>query len=57
MEYMKTLPDKFFDLAIVDPPMGLVINSKAESLAKMQFNDIVKKGWEEKYQIKFILII
>lgn len=23
MEYMKTLPDKAFDLAIVDPPYGL----------------------------------
>lgn len=23
MEYMKTLPDKAFDLAIVDPPYGI----------------------------------
>ena len=23
MEYMKTIPDKFFDLAVVDPPYGL----------------------------------
>jgi site-specific DNA-methyltransferase (adenine-specific) len=23
MEYMKTLPDKVFDLAIVDPPYGI----------------------------------
>lgn len=22
MEYMRTLPDKFFDLAVVDPPYG-----------------------------------
>lgn len=22
MEYMKTLPDKYFDLAVVDPPYG-----------------------------------
>ena len=27
MEYMKTLPDKFFDLAVVDPPYGIGINS------------------------------
>jgi len=30
LEFMKTLPDKFFDLAIVDPPYGLgesVVNS------------------------------
>lgn len=26
MEYMKSLPDKFFDLAIVDPPYGIDIN-------------------------------
>ena len=25
MEYMKTVPDKFFDLAIVDPPYGIGI--------------------------------
>jgi len=23
MEYMKTIPDKFFELAIVDPPYGM----------------------------------
>ena len=23
MEYMKTVPDKFFDIAIVDPPYGI----------------------------------
>ena len=22
MEYMKSIPDKFFDLAVVDPPYG-----------------------------------
>lgn len=30
MEYMKTVPDKYFDLAVVDPPYGLgsaVVNS------------------------------
>lgn len=26
MEYMKTIPDKYFDLAIVDPPYGVDIN-------------------------------
>lgn len=25
MEYMKTLPDKAFDLAVVDPPYGIGI--------------------------------
>lgn len=27
MEYMKTLPDKVFELAIVDPPYGISINN------------------------------
>ena len=27
MEYMKTLPDKAFELAIVDPPYGIGISS------------------------------
>lgn len=26
MEYMQTLPDKAFDLAVVDPPYGININ-------------------------------
>ena len=26
MEYMKTVPDKYFDLAIVDPPYGIGVN-------------------------------
>lgn len=26
MEYMKNVPDKFFDLAIVDPPYGIGVN-------------------------------
>ena len=31
LEYMKTVPDKFFDLAIVDPPYGAsdAINPKS----------------------------
>jgi len=27
MEYMKSIPDKYFELAIVDPPYGIDINS------------------------------
>lgn len=27
MEYMRTLPDKAFDLAVVDPPYGISINN------------------------------
>lgn len=40
MEYMATLPDKAFDLAIVDPPYGIDIN-KSGRLVK-------EKGWEYK---------
>ena len=28
MEYMATVPDKYFDLAIVDPPYGIGASSK-----------------------------
>ena len=27
MEYMKTVPDKYFDLAVVDPPYGIGVMS------------------------------
>lgn len=47
MEYMKTLPDKFFDLAIVDPPYGIGDKFKGGKSGKMQFNDIVNKGWDK----------
>jgi len=36
MEYMKTLPDKYFDLAIVDPPYGIGVD-------KMNMFDGAKK--------------
>lgn len=28
MEFLKTVPDGFFDLAVVDPPYGLGITGK-----------------------------
>lgn len=34
MEYMKSLPDKAFDLAVVDPPYGLGIDGQKESINK-----------------------
>ena len=42
MEYMKTLPDKYFDLAIVDPPYGIGISSNPIRQKKK------KKKWDEK---------
>lgn len=33
MEYMRGLPDKAFDLAIVDPPYGIGIDGQKEQLS------------------------
>lgn len=41
MEYMKTLPDKAFDLAIVDPPYGIGISSNP---VRQQHS---KKNWDK----------
>ena len=32
MEYMATVPDKYFDLAIVDPPYGIDMGNKINSV-------------------------
>lgn len=39
IEYMKTLPDKFFDLAIVDPPYGDALGGGVRDFASMQETD------------------
>ena len=44
MEYMKTLPDKAFDLAVVDPPYGISITDSGR-LKKYNKN---KKRWDDK---------
>jgi len=44
MEYMATLPDKAFDLAIVDPPYGLNIAATG-SIGRDKFTP---KTWDEK---------
>ena len=46
MSYMATLPDKAFDLAIVDPPYGIWERFKGGKTGKMQFNEIVNKQWD-----------
>lgn len=43
MDYMKDIPDKFFDLAIVDPPYGIDIN-KSGRLVKEKKRDY--KNWD-----------
>lgn len=48
MEYMRTLPDKFFDLAIVDPQYGLNMSKeKPRKSGRFAMNSIPKK-WDEK---------
>lgn len=44
MEYMATLPDKAFDLAIVDPPYG--IGMDGGNVGYKGFNNFIKKGWD-----------
>ena len=46
MKFMKTLPDEYFDLAIVDPPYGIGVGSvgKMTSISKKEY---VKKDWDK----------
>jgi site-specific DNA-methyltransferase (adenine-specific) len=45
MEYMATVPDKYFDLAIVDPPYG--IGMDGGNVGYKGFNNFVKKNWDK----------
>lgn len=47
MEYMATLPDKAFDLAIVDPPYGLNM-AKERPRKDGRFAHNVPRTWDEK---------
>jgi len=44
MEYMKTVPDKFFDLAIVDPPYGETCNLSGGTGKKNGFREYWDKA-------------
>ena len=46
MELMSRYPDNYFDLAIVDPPYGIGGKFKGGNSGKMNFNEIVEKGWD-----------
>jgi site-specific DNA-methyltransferase (adenine-specific) len=50
MEYMATLPDKAFDLAVVDPPYGINIgkttNTKGKNRIKRTSDKYIKKDWD-----------
>lgn len=45
MEYMATVPDKFFDLAIVDPPYGIKASKKIK-YHKNALTKYKKKNWD-----------
>lgn len=45
MEYMKTIPDKYFELAVVDPPYGIDINmNMGRKAGKKKMHDV--KAWD-----------
>lgn len=46
MEYMKTLPDKAFDLAIVDPPYGIGESGGAQRTRGSKRTNGEKKDWD-----------
>jgi site-specific DNA-methyltransferase (adenine-specific) len=46
MQLMARYPDNYFDLAIVDPPYGIGDKFKGGKNGKMQFNEVVDKGWD-----------
>jgi site-specific DNA-methyltransferase (adenine-specific) len=48
MKLMARYEDNYFDLAIVDPPYGIGNKFKGGKTGKMNFNEIVDKGWDIK---------
>ena len=46
MELMSRYPDNHFQLAIVDPPYGIGDKFKGGKSGKMNFNEVVEKGWD-----------
>lgn len=46
MEALREMEDNQFDLAIVDPPYGIGDKFKGGKSGKMQFNEVVDKGWD-----------
>lgn len=46
LEFMKQVPDKYFDLCLTDPPYGIGDKFKGGKNGKMNFNEVVDKGWD-----------
>ena len=50
MEFMKNIPDNYYDLAIVDPPYGLGIDGQKKSICKNSKHnrkEHEQKNWDE----------
>lgn len=47
MEYMRTLPDKAFDLAVVDPPYGISISNNIGRRKGDKHSDYKKVEWDD----------
>ena len=50
LEYMKSLPDKYFDLTIADPPYGIGISGQKECVCKNPKHNRkfhIEKGWDK----------
>tara|TARA_R110000803_G_C11825779_1_gene302581 strand:- start:25 stop:645 length:621 start_codon:yes stop_codon:yes gene_type:complete len=46
LEAMRAMPDNSYELAIVDPPYGIGDKFKGGNSGKMNFNEVVDKGWD-----------
>jgi len=46
MDILKKLPDKSIDLILTDPPYGMNEKFKGGNSGKMNFNEVVDKGWD-----------
>jgi len=46
MEYMATVPDKYFDLAIVDPPYGIGVANEGKMTSASR-KEYTKKNWDD----------
>jgi hypothetical protein len=55
IEFMKSKPDKCYDLAIVDPPYGISVNMNMGK-KKGEVGRYDKKGWDSQIPPPFILL-
>ncbi len=53
MEYLKGLPDKAFDLAIVDPPYGIFNNEKTTGFQQEYKTQYGANSWDKKPEKKY----